>query len=37
MGTVGLAFGMPLSFGALISGVTLRLGSKWGAFRYLRR
>ena len=27
-------FGIPLSFGAIITGVTLGLGTKWGVFRY---
>jgi hypothetical protein len=30
----GFVFGIPLSFTALISGVTLGLGSKWGVLRY---
>jgi len=30
----GKAFGIPLSFTALITGVTLGLGSKWGVLRY---
>jgi hypothetical protein len=29
-----LAFGIPLSFIALITGLTLGLGSKWGVLRY---
>jgi hypothetical protein len=29
-----LVFGIPLSFGALLSGLTLGLGTKWGVFRY---
>jgi hypothetical protein len=29
-----LAFGIPLSFAALLSGVALGLGTKWGVFRY---
>src|SRR5687767_9648432 len=29
-----VVFGIPLSFGALLSGVLLGLGSKWGVFRY---
>jgi hypothetical protein len=29
-----LVFGIPLSFGALITGIVLGLGSKWGLFRY---
>jgi hypothetical protein len=27
-------FGIPLSFGAIVSGITLGLGTKWGVFRY---
>ncbi|HEU5470731.1 MAG TPA: hypothetical protein VFV67_08760 [Actinophytocola sp.] len=27
-------FGIPLSFGALLSGIALSLGTKWGVFRY---
>jgi len=27
-------FGVPLSFGALLSGLTLALGTRWGVFRY---
>src|SRR5829696_3406843 len=30
----GKAFGIPLSFTALITGVLLGLGSKWGVLRY---
>jgi hypothetical protein len=29
-----LVFGIPLSFGAIISGVALGLGTRWGVFRY---
>jgi hypothetical protein len=29
-----VVFGIPLSFIALITGLTLGLGSKWGVFRY---
>ena len=29
-----VVFGIPLSFGALLTGLTLGLGSKWGVFRY---
>ena len=29
-----MVFGIPLSFAALISGVILGLGTKWGVFRY---
>ncbi len=34
MSTFGLAFGIPLSFTALLSGIALGLGSKWGVLRY---
>jgi hypothetical protein len=34
MATFGYVFGIPLSFTALISGVTLGLGTKWGVLRY---
>ena len=34
MAMFGFVFGIPLSFTALISGVTLGLGSKWGVLRY---
>ena len=27
-------FGIPLSFGALLSGLALGLGTRWGVFRY---
>ncbi|MGH8019822.1 MAG: hypothetical protein ACREIA_16385 [Opitutaceae bacterium] len=30
----GQGFGIPLSFGALLSGVALGLGSRWGVLRY---
>jgi hypothetical protein len=30
----GLVFGIPLSFAALISGVVLGLGTKWGVLRH---
>jgi hypothetical protein len=30
----GLAFGIPLSFAALFTGVGLGLGSRWGVFRH---
>lgn len=33
-GNAGLVLGMPLSFAALISGVIMGLGTKWGVFRY---
>src|SRR3954447_11962931 len=29
-----LAFGIPLSFGALLTGLVLGLGTRWGVFRY---
>jgi hypothetical protein len=29
-----LVFGIPLSFGALLSGLTLGVGTRWGVFRY---
>jgi hypothetical protein len=29
-----LVFGIPLSFGALVSGVALGIGTKWGVLRY---
>jgi hypothetical protein len=29
-----LVFGIPLSFGALLTGLVLGLGGKWGVFRY---
>jgi hypothetical protein len=29
-----LAFGIPLSFTALLSGIALGLGTKWGVLRY---
>lgn len=29
-----LVFGIPLSIGALVTGVLLGLGTKWGVFRY---
>lgn len=28
------AFGIPLSFAALLTGILLGLGTKWGVFRY---
>src|SRR3954453_19162218 len=34
LGMLSLAFGVPLSFVALITGVVLGLGSRWGVFRY---
>jgi uncharacterized membrane protein len=34
MAMFGFVFGIPLSFTALITGVTLGLGSKWGVLRY---
>jgi uncharacterized membrane protein len=30
----GKAFGIPLSFSALLTGIVLGLGSKWGVLRY---
>jgi hypothetical protein len=30
----GLLFGIPLSIGALVSGIALGLGTKWGVLRY---
>jgi Predicted integral membrane protein (DUF2269) len=29
-----VVFGIPLSFGALLSGLALGLGTRWGVFRY---
>lgn len=29
-----MLFGIPLSFGTLLSGIALGLGTKWGVFRY---
>jgi hypothetical protein len=29
-----MVFGIPLSIGAILTGLTLGLGSKWGVFRY---
>ena len=29
-----LVFGIPLSFGAIVTGVGLGLGTRWGVFRY---
>jgi hypothetical protein len=34
MAMFGYVFGIPLSFSALISGVALGLGTKWGVFHY---
>lgn len=34
LGMLSLAFGIPLSFIALGTGVALGLGSRWGVFRY---
>jgi uncharacterized membrane protein len=34
MSMFGFVFGIPLSFSALITGVVLGLGSKWGVLRY---
>jgi Predicted integral membrane protein (DUF2269) len=30
----GMVFGIPLSVGAIVTGVLLGLGTKWGVFRY---
>lgn len=32
--TFAFAFGIPLSFASLLSGVSLGLGTRWGVFRY---
>jgi hypothetical protein len=29
-----LVFGIPLSFAALLTGITLGIGTRWGVFRY---
>jgi hypothetical protein len=34
LNTFAAVFGIPLSFGALLSGVALGLGTRWGVFRY---
>jgi hypothetical protein len=34
LGLLSVAFGIPLSFVALGTGVALGLGSRWGVFRY---
>jgi hypothetical protein len=34
LGMLSLTFGIPLSFVALITGVILGLGTRWGVFRY---
>jgi hypothetical protein len=34
LGMFSAVFGIPLSFGAIITGVALGLGTKWGVFRY---
>ena len=34
LGMLSLTFGVPLSFVALITGVVLGLGTRWGVFRY---
>lgn len=34
LSTFGLLFGIPLSFAAIVTGLVLGLGSKWGVFRY---
>jgi hypothetical protein len=31
---LSLVFGIPLSFGAILTGLTLGLGTRWGIFRY---
>jgi uncharacterized membrane protein len=31
---LSIVFGIPLSFAAIITGITLGLGTKWGVFRY---
>jgi hypothetical protein len=30
----GMLFGIPMSIGAIVTGVALGLGTKWGVFRY---
>lgn len=34
LGMFTVLFGIPLSFGALVTGIVLGLGSKWGVVRY---
>ena len=34
LGTFALLFGIPLSFLALLTGIALGLGTRWGVFRY---
>jgi hypothetical protein len=34
LGMLSLVFGIPLSFVALITGIILGLGTRWGVFRY---
>jgi hypothetical protein len=34
LGMFSVVFGIPLSFGALLTGLTLGLGTKWGVLRY---
>ena len=34
LGMFATVFGIPLSFGALLSGLALGLGTKWGVFQY---
>jgi hypothetical protein len=34
LGMFAVVFGIPLSFGALLSGLALGLGTRWGVFRY---
>jgi hypothetical protein len=31
---LSVVFGIPLSFGAILTGLTLGIGTKWGIFRY---
>jgi hypothetical protein len=31
---LSIVFGIPLSFGAILTGIALGLGTKWGVFRY---
>lgn len=34
LGMLALWFGIPLSFGALLTGLALGIGTRWGVFRY---
>jgi hypothetical protein len=34
LGMLGVVFGIPLSFGSIVTGIALGLGTKWGVFRY---